>query len=174
MTESYFWRVAGRWSVPENTIVLRDKTELYESQPGDLRLLYQNDLRSDTTLPGTKNLVLNKEIQRSPVYSFPFTNDNSKWLRVQAGFHCDHKEWNVWKMTQFVVRLVNKSKPGEGIIKENMVRVYRLLDDGVTRNISLDVKLPTEHYDSVRVLFWNGDSDKELIISDLKAWSFSK
>ena len=77
-------------------------------------------------------------------------------------------------MTQFVVRLVNKSKPGEGIIKENMVRVYRLLDDGVTRNISLDVKLPTEHYDSVRVLFWNGDSDKELIISDLKAWSFSK
>ena len=174
MTESYFWRVAGRWSVPENTIVLRDKTELYESQPGDLRLLYQNDLRSDTTLPGTKNLVLNKEIQRSPVYSFPFTNDNSKWLRVQAGFHCDHKECNVWKMTQFVVRLVNKSKPGEGIIKENMVRVYRLLDDGVTRNISLDVKLPTEHYDSVRVLFWNGDSDKELIISDLKAWSFSK
>ncbi len=174
MTESYFWRVLGRWSVPENTIVLRDKTELFEAQPVDPHLLYQNDLRSDTASSDAKYLVLNKQIQTSPVYSFPFSGDNAKWLRVQATFHCGHKEWNVWKMTQFVVRLIDKSKTGERIVKENVILVSRLLHDGGTRNISLDMKLPpNEHYDSVRILFWNGDSDKELDIRDLKAWTFS-
>ena len=173
MTERYFWRVVGRWSVPERTLVLRDKAELYEAQPTDIHLLYQNDLRTDTAT-AAHYLVLNKQVQGSPTYSFPFTGDNAKWLRVQAKFHCEHKEWNVWKMTQFVVRLIDKSKPGDGTVKENMIRVYRLLDGGDTKDISLDMKLPVEHYDSVRVLFWNGDSDKELTISDLKAWSFSK
>jgi hypothetical protein len=174
MTESYFWRVAGRWSAPERTLELRDRTELYEAEPNDLSLLYQNSLQPDTATGGVTGLVLNKQVQGSPAYSFAFNGDNEKWLRVQATFHCAHREWDLWKMAQFVVRLVDKSKPGDSIVKENMIRVYRLLDGGETKNISLDMKLPPGHYDAVNILFWNGDSDKELIITDLKAWSFSK
>ena len=172
MKKNYFWRVAGRWSVPANTIVMRDNTELFEGNPQDLHLLYQSELKPDTAT--VKYLLLNKETQESPVYSFAFNGGNAKWLRVQAEFHCGNKEWDVWKMAQFVVRLVDKSKPGKGIVKENMIRVYRLLDENEKKNISLDMKLPQQHYDSVSISFWNAGSDKELAIDSLRAWSFNK
>ncbi len=172
MNKNYFWRVAGRWSVPANIIVMRDNTELFEGDPQDLHLLYQSELKPDTA--AVKYLLLNKETQESPVYSFAFNGSNAKWLRVQAEFHCGNKEWDVWKMAQFVVRLVDKNKPGKGIVKENMIRVYRLLDENEKKDISLDMKLSQEHYDSVSISFWNAGSDKELAIDSLKAWSFNK
>ncbi len=174
MTNHYFWRVVGRWSVPDNTIVLRDNTDLYEAQPTDTHLIYQNNLIVDTAVGATKYLTLNKEVQESPVYHFAYSGDRSTWLRVQATFHCEHKEWDVWKMTQFIVRLVDRSKPGKGIVKENMIRVYRLLDDGGTKEVSLDMKLPHKHYDSVQVSFWNAGSEQQLTVSDLKILGFSK
>ncbi len=174
MTKHYFWRVAGRWSAPANTIVLRDNTDLYESAPQDLQLLYQNDMLRGIGTDSAKHIELNNQVQVSPTYSFAFTGDNAKWLRVQATFHCTQKEWDVWKMAQYVVRLVDKNKPGKGVVKENMIRIYRLLGDGETKDISLDMKLPHEHYDSVSIMVWNSGSDKELDISNLKAWSFNR
>jgi hypothetical protein len=53
-----------------------------------------------------------------------------------------------------------------------MIRVYRILADQQTKTISLDMKLPAADYDSVNVLFWNGSSDKQLWIDDLKVTVF--
>ena len=180
MTKAYFWRVAGRWSVPENTIVLRDNTELYEAEPRDSRLLYQNDLKSDTGISaaGTRNaakeLVLDKQKQLSSIYKFAFNGKGAKWLRTQATFHCKNKEWNTWKMAEFIVRIKSNNEPNNKIVKENMIRVYRMLDDGGNKDLSLDMKLPEAHFDSVEIQFWNGDSDKELGIDSLKVWSFNE
>ncbi len=180
MSKHYFWRVVGRWSAPRSTIVLRDHTDLFEEHPRDLHLIYQTDFKNDTgsgyrtETGGARYFLLNKETQESPFYHFAFSGDNAKWIRVQAEFHCGNKEWDVWKMAQFVVRLVDKNKPGKGIVKENMIRIYRVLNDGEKKNISLDMKLPQQHYDSVSISFWNSGSDKELAIDSLKAWDFSK
>jgi len=57
---------------------------------------------------------------------------------------------------------------------ENTIRVQRLLIDNQTREISVDVKLPAEHFDAVRIRFWNGDSDKELFVDHLQAWQFNE
>jgi len=163
MTEAYFWRVAGRWSAPANIAVLKENPDLFEGQPKDGRIIYRNDF-------GGKPLLLNTENQNSPIYKFPFTAKNVQWLRAQATFRCNEKEYEDWKMAQFIVRLINK----DSIVKENMIRVYRLLGDNETRTISLDMKLPHASYDSVNVLFWNGGSDKPLWIDDLEVRAFNE
>ena len=180
MTKRYFWRVLGRWSAPGNTIVLRDDAELFEGVPRDLHLLYQNDLKNDTGAFHTSivnkgtDLLLTKDKQFSSIYHFAFNGDHAKWLRIQATFHCKVKEWETWRMAEFVVKLIDSSKPGNKAVKANMIRVYRVLNDGDNKDISLDMKLPHVHYDSVNIQFWNGDGDKELGISNLQAWSFNE
>jgi hypothetical protein len=182
MTEAYYKRVAGRWSAPDKTLVLRDVTELYEGDTKDLKPVYQNDFEKDTGvfyrphgIGGKTVLELNKYIQLSPEYQFDFDGHGAKWLRVQARIRINAKEWDVWRMAQFVVQLLNKGNDGKyRVMKENMIRVQRLLIDNQTREISVDVKLPAEHFDAVRIRFWNGDSDKELFVDHLQAWQFNE
>ena len=176
MNEPYFWRVAGRWTVPARTIYLRDVTEIYEPVPKDPQLVYQNYFKQDTgscyfTSPdSTRWIVLNKETQRSPVYSFPLAAKNKKWLRVQALFQVTDKEYEVWKIPQLIVSLSYKNNR----VKQNMIRAPRLMAPGQTQFESLDMKLPESDYDSVHVFFWNAESDKTIRISDLKAWTFNE
>ena len=177
MTKSYFWRVAGRWEAPPGTIFLKDITEVYEQNPKDTQLVYQNDFIPDTgscyftdTVKGTKSILLNKEHQNSHIYKFPFMGKNTKWIRVQATFHCEEKEYYLWGMAEFIVRLVNKNK----LVKENMIRVYRVLEPHETKAIALDMKLPDVHYDSVNIYFWNAGSDKPIWINNLKVWTFNE
>ncbi len=175
MSEAYFWHIAGRWSAPPNTALLKENPDVFFGEPIDPHLLYKNDFtneRGDFFVPHKtgieQSLHLDKDHQNSQVFKFAYTGQGSKHLRVAATFRCDSKEWEGWKMAQFIVRLVNKGV----IVKENMERIYRVLNDGETKTISLDVKLPEATFDSVNVLFWNGSSDKPIWIDDLKAWSF--
>lgn len=176
MTKRYFWRIVGCWIEPGRKIMLLESTDLYENEPQHPSLVYQNDFKNDTVISyatgerGEKYLLLNKERQNSPEYRFPFNGDNAKWLRVTVAVHCNKKEGANWNMTQFVVRLIEKNR----IVKENMIRIQRQLNEGEFKDISLDVELPHEHYDSVSILFWNADSDKELDIYNLKAWAFNE
>ena len=177
MSEAYFWRIAGKWSAPSGIAVLKDNPDLFEGQPKNINTIYHNDFDTATgpfydTLPGIngKVLALNKNNQVSPYYKFAFTGNQATWLRAQATFHCDEKEYEGWKMAQFIVRLIKK----DSVIKERMIRVYRLLDNNQTRNISIDMKLPGVSFDSVHVFFWNGGSDKPLWIYNLEVKAFTE
>ncbi len=177
MSEAYFWRIACKWSAPASIAVLKDSPDLFEGQPKDIKTIYRNDFDTATgpfydTLPGKKGklLALNKYNQNSPYYKFAFNGNHAGWIRAQATFQCREKEYEGWKMAQFIVRLVKK----DSIIKERMIRVYRLLDNNQTRDITIDLNLPGASFDSVNVLFWNGGSDKPLWIDDLKVDAFSE
>jgi hypothetical protein len=177
MSEAYFWRVAGRWSAKPEIALLKENPDMYEGQPRNVQLIYRNDFEQESgpffvshANGKGKSLFLNKEQQNSPVFKFAFANKSATWLRATATFHCNNKEWESWKMAQFIVRLVNKDQK----VKENMERVYRLLDDGETKNISLDMRLPRTNYDSIHVLFWNGGSDKPIWIDNLEVSVFNE
>ncbi len=177
MSEAYFWRIAGKWSAPAGIAVLKDNPDLFEGLPKNIKTIYHNDFDTSTgpfydTLPGIngKVLALNKNNQVSPYYKFAFTGNQASWLRAQANFHCDEKEYEGWKMAQFIVRLIKK----DSVIKERMIRVYRLLDNNQTRNISVDMKLPEAGFDSVNVFFWNGGSEKPLWIYNLEVKAFTE
>lgn len=177
MTKNYFWRVAGHWQAPpENTIVLRDGGELYEGTPRDLNCFYGNDLEQDTTLPeqtdaiqGKRSWLLDKNKGQTPICSLVLPAKMAQWLRVSATFRCNNKEWDVWSMAQFVVRAYKKDQ----LVKENMVRVYRLLNDHDTKDISVDMELPRAGVDSVTYFIWNANSEKQLWIDNIKACTFS-
>jgi hypothetical protein len=177
MSEAYFWRAFGRWNAPEHIALLKENPELFEGQPKNSHLVYSKHFEHDTGaqyVPNTKtnstSLMLTKEHQNSPVFKFPFVEKNAQWLRVSTTFHCIHKEGSIWNMAQFIVRLVYKGN----VVKENMVRVHRVLNDWETKTVPLDMKLPRVDYDSVNILFWNGNSDNAIWIDNIEATTFEQ
>lgn len=177
MNERYFWRAAGRWSVPGYTIELKDNPDLFEGDQKNTQQVYYNGFEdtalinnTQQALTGSRSLRLDKEHQNSPIYKFDFPKKESGWLRIQATFRCNDKEWEPWKMLQFIVRL----KQYDTIVKENVIRVYRVLNEMETRDIFMDVKLPEQNYNNVDILFWNGESEKVVWIDELKAWHFKE
>jgi hypothetical protein len=178
MSRSYFWKVAGQWwtAPPAKYMLLKDNNDLFEGAPHNVKTVYQNNFSTDTgsaflpntSMPG-KTLQLDKAHNESPVFKFAFSDKTAQWMRADAVFHCDAKESDVWKMAQFVVRIMNKGVK----VQENMIRVYRVLDAQETKDISLDIKLPSATYDSVNILFWNADSDVPLQINTLQVKTFN-
>jgi len=78
MTGNYYWRVAGRWSAPDSVKLLMDPCDFFTGNGSSGRLLYQNDFESgtgngytDQAIDGSRSLILNKDIQATPVFSVP-------------------------------------------------------------------------------------------------------
>ena len=176
MTKPYFMRIAGRWSVPENVIVLNDNAELYEGLHKNEQVLWKKDFAKDTVLQKAlpaisgRGLALSAETKDIIEYKFSSAGNKHQWLRFQADFKCLIHEDDLWKMAQFVGRLYK----GGVKQKENMYRVYRLLGDNETRTLYLDMNTRGVDYDSISVGFWNGSSDKPLLIDNIKVNAFDE
>jgi len=176
MTEAYFWRVVGRWSVPDDVIKLRDNDDLFEGQPSKLQLVYQNNFETDTSqctfppIEGNKSICLDKDHQNTADYSFQYLPGKAKWLRAQATFRSVNREWDLWKMRQFIVEFLDNDK----VIKTGMARVDRYISDGETKDVYIDMKIPESNFNKISIHCWNAESDKALIIDNLKVWSFNE
>jgi hypothetical protein len=142
MTEAYYWRTVGRNDIPEETQKLLDTDEIYEEGRHNIHPVYY--------LPSDSTILLNKGIQRSPEFTW--------------------KEWEYWKMTQFIIRFKDKDRT----VKERMIRLHRFLWENNERNIYFDIRQPLEEFDKVSIEFWNAESDKEIIIRNLKAETFDE
>jgi hypothetical protein len=93
----------------------------------------------------------------------------TKWIRATATFRCGQKEWDVWKMTQFRLHLMD----GESSIRTRAIRVYRALHDGETQRFSIDLKIPSgKQFDRGKVDIWNADSGKYIAVDDLTVTAF--
>jgi hypothetical protein len=171
MNRGYFWRVLLRYEVPEEALKLLDTRHIFEGERQEVRLVYQNDFEADTArydcpLPailGERSLCLTAERQFSPTYSFPLQRDEHRWLRATATFRCAEKEWDTWRMAQFIVRFKQEGQT----VREHALRVHRFLQNEDTRDIHIDCKFPRQPFDEVEVLFWNADSDKPLAVDQL-------
>jgi len=161
MTEAFYWRALGRIDNSEETQKLLDTDELYEGGRRNITPLFS--ALSDNTV------LLNKEIQWSPGYSFAY-NGGADWLRASADFKITWKEWEYWRMTQFIILFKKKDK----IVKQRIIRLHRFLWENNQRNVYMDIRQPSENFDKVSIEFWNGTSDKEIIISNLKVETFDE
>ena len=162
MTKAYYWRTVGRIDIPEETQKLMDTDELYEGGNRRNIVPLYSELNDTTS-------VLNKNNQYSPRFNFPYTG-GADWLRFSADFKITWKEWEYWKMTQFIIRFKDKDK----LVKERMIRLHRYLWEHNQRNLYFDVKEPKEFFNQVTIFFWNADSEKEITIYNLKAESFDE
>jgi hypothetical protein len=170
MSKEYYWRVIGRWSAPPETLKLRDGRYLYEGpMPANARLIYKASLHGTNAEGKDTMLRISTAGQVSPDFSIPFTQDGAKWIRAQATFHTTEKEWDGWKMLQFLVATWKGSERQT----ETMVSIQRFMADTNTNTISVDLKLPSgADSDTIKAHFWNPGGNHEVEIENLEVWSF--
>jgi hypothetical protein len=176
-TKPYFLRTLWRWSAPIETKKLLDGKDVFEGTPQNAQLIYDNNFESDTTknasqqytLAGKQSILLNKTLQHSAFYDFKIPTTNSKkWLRATITARFDPKEWDTWRMTQFILH----AKNGEAVVRERVVRMQRMWDDPEAHRISVDMRLPDKPITNGTVHFWNADSDKRVILDNLSVEIF--
>jgi hypothetical protein len=175
MTRGYFWKVVGRNEVPEEVFKLLDnKDEFHAGTPQDLKLLYSTGFEEDTMrcgetpIAGRASLCVDALHQYSPVYDLPLPGDRARWLRVWATVRCVRREWDSWRMTRMIVRYLQDGQ----LVKDNLIRPHRMLEDGETQAVFLDSKIPTKPYNKIEVQFWNAESRETFLADDLKVEAF--
>lgn len=90
------------------------------------------------------------------------------WIRLKTSYKAPQKEWNVWKMTQLVLKL----KKEEKLIKERAIRLGRFLNGNQERKIYMDFQIP-EKADVLELHYWNADSDKLILIDNLEVFEIN-
>lgn len=179
MTRAYFWKVLLKYKdqVPPEAVKLYDTHEEFNGERKNVKLIYENDFESDsslyqsfTVINGRGAIHLDANKQSSKTYEFPVNKGDAKWLRASATFRINEKEWDIWKMAQMKVTFYNKDQ----VVKENSIKLHRLLDDYSTKQIFIDVKLPKKPFDHASVVFWNAGGQKPMVIDDVQVEIFEE
>ena len=177
MTRSYYWKTLGRFDDNIENLKLLDTDEYYYGTRKNIQVIYKNDFeklkgKHYQIIDDSSNTVLYLDAnnQQSEAFSFNTnTNNDFDWIRAQADFKINEKEWNFWTMTQFVISFYS----GNNIIKERSIRLQRLLWGGAKKTIFIDVKKPNKPFDKIRVHFWNGNGNKKILIDNLNVETFN-
>ncbi|HPH21334.1 MAG TPA: hypothetical protein PLE32_21240, partial [Haliscomenobacter sp.] len=180
MNRAYFWDVLGRFKEPDGeSLKLLDTNEpgFYGVRKNVRELLYE-DFEKDTStalcevpvIEGQKSGCLDANRQNLPMYSVPLATGDAGWVRASAVFRCRNKEWTVWLGAQFQLFFYN----GDEILKTEQIRVYRFLNDGETKSLFFDIKLPKATFDRVGVSVWNGGGVLPLAVDQLKIEAFDE
>ncbi len=173
MTGSFFWKTLGKYEVPRDVFKFLDTDEEYPGNPKKEILLYENDFENDSALlscdlppiNGNYSYCLNKENQFTPIYFASLQSGTSNWVRGEATVWSPTREYDIWKMALFIIRLYDQDKE----VKAKFIKVYRLLHANETRKINVDIKLPDNiPVDKVGVFFWNFESSNTILVDDVK------
>jgi len=177
MNPPYFYKIAGRLHPQRDHLKLLDTKEYFDGKPNDLQLVYENNFNADPasaslvdTIAGERAIVLNADHQTfGPLY-IPLNSSCSKWLRAEADFTIQTREWDVWKFTQWVVQFYD----GDKAIKTNLIRIQRLIpEDHKKTHLFFDVQLPNQSFTTCTITIWNGGSSQTIWIDNLKVSCFS-
>lgn len=178
MTREYFWRVLGRYRVEEGDLKLLDNNEFFRGDPPQPRLVYSNDFEADTSsiadcgrppIEGQRSLCVGPHLKEAPSYFFVPPTARAEWLRATAVFRCGLKEYDPYRMGQFIVGFYR----GGRTVKEKMIRIHRHLNNGEVQSLFLDVRFPNKPYDRVGVKFWNAGSPQVFWVDLLTVETFN-
>jgi hypothetical protein len=175
MNTSYFFKVAGRLHPNKDYLKLLDTREYFEGKPTSLHILQVNDFDSDTSAvslsshSGGRVILLSADQQFYGPVQVSFPAEDYQWLRVEADFTIQSREWDVWNYTQWIVQFID----GEQLIKTNSIRLQRLIkEDHVPTHIFFDVKIPRERFTKCKIILWNAESSGVIIMDNFKATCF--
>jgi len=177
MTRAYMLKVLGRFDAARDWLKLLDTREEFKgAERLNVREVFTQNFDADTSsivspenpISGTKSLIINKENAFSPEFDLPIKSGEKGWIRASCIFRSDPKEWETWKMTQFIVRF----RQGDKIVKERSIRLQRHVDGSEPKAIFFDTRLPEQSFDRATVFFWNPGSDKTVWVDDLRVELF--
>ena len=170
MTKAYFWKTLGTFEHDINNEKLLDNKESFSNNPSQSKQLFFTDFESDMLthncnfppIKGNHSFCLNINNESTPLFEVPVVNGQYDWIRATADFRIEKKDWNYWTMTQFIIRYSYKERK----VKENMIRVQRLLHANQTSKIFVDASCPKKPFDKVTVLLWNANGTREKLLID--------
>lgn len=173
MTKAYYWRIFAN---PTPTLLdrkLLDTKEDFQGERHNIQQIYFDDFENftDSTFYSTKfsksgnyALHISKDQPFTPTVILEVEEEHPKWLRVSADFYLPQKEWGVWNMTQLIVRF----EKSDEVIKNRMIRIQRQLGGRQWQSNWIDMRIPEEDFDHVKMYFWNGGSSKEVFVDNLR------
>lgn len=172
MTDAYLKAIFLKWKADPQTQFFLDRADDAGTEFNASSELYSNNFDNESDQYATtnyaisgKSILLGKDRQSVPEYFFNLPVKQGSYVRCSATFRTERKEWNTWRMMQFIVKFYK----ADVMVDYKMVRVFRILNDNETRRIYFDAKLPGGA-DKAAVLFWNAESDKPILIDDLKVF----
>ncbi len=151
MNKTYFWKTLGT----------------YKEDKDDLKLLDNEDqLNSAATVFSTvvfqpDTILVQGKTSSDTINVYPLPSE-CIGFKTGATFYFGQKEWNMWNMTRLTVEYRNQ----DSIVKQQLVRLQRLISDGENREIWIDSTLPSEEFDEVLVYIDNTSTPLQLYFSD--------
>jgi len=177
MNTPYFYSVVGRLHPDRDKFKLLDTKEYFKGHPQQIRIIFENDFEQDTTHcslswpKGGKATCLNAEHQYFGPETLLLDSDCTAWLRLEADYVVQSREWDVWKYAQWIVQF---HRGGE-VIKTNFIRLQRLLPtDNEPTHLFFDVRIPKEPFDKCVMTIWNADSPHTILLDNLKVSCFKE
>ncbi|UOQ72025.1 hypothetical protein [Hymenobacter cellulosilyticus] len=156
MTRSYLWRILFRYEVPVETRLLLDSNSEFTGTPAKVRVLWKQDFEQEKlglcgtpALEGNCSLALDSLHPQSTEYVLPARPGDFEWVRASAVAKANYKEWEMPRMTQYVIRF----RRGTEVVKERTVRLQRALEDNWPRELHFDMRPPKDDFDNVSVVF---------------------
>ena len=176
MTKKFFWRGIGQSQLDRDWLKLLDtRDEFRGKERRNVREVFRQDFEKDTAhvvlegpISGAKSWLLDRATQYTPEYDLPIKPGDGAWVRATVTFKSDPKEWEAWRMTQFIVRFYD----GDKKVRERMIRLHRHVDGNEVKTVFFDTKFPKMPFTRATVFFWHADGDKALRLDDLKVEVF--
>lgn len=169
-TKAYFKNSVFRWSVPQEMKKLYDTEEIFKGERRQVNVLKLENFEQDSVVAskgfaGTTGVSdgINSTHEYSTAVSTSLEPNDQNWVRVSADLFTPVKEWDVWKMPQFIVQI----KKDDIVVKTALFRVNRLLNEGQKETLHLDLTKPDQYFNKLEFYIWNASSDKELLIDNV-------
>ncbi|UOQ65233.1 hypothetical protein [Hymenobacter volaticus] len=121
-------------------------------------------------LQGNCSLALDSLHRQSTEWIIPARPGQFEWLRAYADARADQKEWDLNRMTQYVIRF----RHGNDIVKARTIRFQRALDAAWPRTLFFDVRPPKEEFDSISITFLYYGTTANLLLDNARLEAFDE
>lgn len=171
MTKAYYWKIFGKLHATDWDRLLLDTDTYYEGERQEVQVLARENFEafpdssrrvSVHAYQGHFSTFVSQQQKFSPELSVAADQMNpaGEWIRVSAYFYIERPEPNIWNYPQLTVFFQAKGQR----IYSRQIRVNRVLQPGVWKQVWIDVPLPKESFERVGAYVWNAGSSVPLFI----------
>ncbi|MCP9235356.1 glycosyltransferase family 39 protein [Lewinella sp. JB7] len=171
MNRAYYWRTLFTFEVDTDDQLLLDNPEFYRGTPDRIDTLYTNGFETSypaactmNPIAGSGSLCLMGRRDASEEFFVNVDLQGRQWVRASVDCRIRTARPRVHYSTQLVLRFYR-----DGVeLKERVIRLHRVLNAEMDRNVYIEARAPRGGADAVSVLLWNGgDSQPAIVIDNL-------
>jgi hypothetical protein len=168
MTKAYYWRMLWKTEPTlKDKKLLDTDEEMPERLTSGLKEIAMTDsinIPAYDSVAGRRVFKLDSAKQWVDGLNIPLKGIHNGWYRVSVNCFFPKKEQKVWNQTQFWAGFYL----GQNKVKQNMIRIQRITEEGLWTEVYIDIKAPREDYDSFKVIFWNASGIKPIYIDSVR------